>query len=318
MRILASLLVLLAACHSSGTAVMRITHPAPGNGPRVLGIVAHPDDETAFAAALYKISTHLDGACDLAVITNGEGGFKYATLAERLYGLELTDEAVGRAHLPAIRTAELAESCRILGVRDLYLLHQTDHRFTTDVNEVLGPDAQVWDLAFVRAELDGILEDGDYDFVFTLAPTVETHAHHKAATLLALERCAELRPELRPIVLCANLVKLGEARSVELVPGFSRARLADGSGPFVFDRRQTFGFKHSLDYRVLVNLAIAAHKSQGTMQLAMNEADREEYWLFADEPANAEARTRALFESLRTQQYPARTYGASAGTNARP
>ena len=48
------------------------------------------------------------------MITNGEGGFKYATLAERYYGAELTREGVGRARLPALRRAELLEGAGLL------------------------------------------------------------------------------------------------------------------------------------------------------------------------------------------------------------
>ena len=69
-------------------------------------VAPHPDDEIAFAGALYKTSTLLDGRCDVAGITNGEGGFKYSTLAERIYGLELTDEVRTRA-------SRLAETCGI-------------------------------------------------------------------------------------------------------------------------------------------------------------------------------------------------------------
>ena len=49
----------------------------------------------------------MKGSVDLALITNGEGGYKYSTLAEDIYGLELTDEEVGRKYLPDIRKKEL-------------------------------------------------------------------------------------------------------------------------------------------------------------------------------------------------------------------
>ena len=40
----------------------------------------------------------LDGACDVVTITNGEGGYKYAVLAQRLYGRPLTDDEGENAH----------------------------------------------------------------------------------------------------------------------------------------------------------------------------------------------------------------------------
>lgn len=295
---------------------MHVTPRETAHGPRVLGVVAHPDDETAFAAALYKITTYLDGACDLAVITDGEAGFKYATLAERVYGLELTDESVGRAHLPDIRKRELGESASILGVRDLFFLEQKDHRYTTDIDEVLGVEAHVWDIAFVRERLRDILERGRYDFVFTLAPTADTHAHHKAATILALEVAESLPLRTRPVVLCARTVKVDETKALETLGELPIAALARDVVPFEFDRRQAFGHKQSLDYRIVVNWVIAAHISQGTMQLAMNEGDREQYFLFAHEPENAGARARKLFDALRGDQFAPKTYASSAGTNA--
>src|SRR5689334_10565487 len=49
---------------------------------RVLVVVAHPDDETDFVGAVYKLTHVLGGKADLCIITNGEGGYRYATLAE--------------------------------------------------------------------------------------------------------------------------------------------------------------------------------------------------------------------------------------------
>src|SRR5450631_510934 len=69
-------------------------------GPRVLIVDAHPDDEGAYAAAVYKITHDLGGMVDLVVVTNGEVGYKYSTLAEAYYHLKLTDEKIGRKYLP--------------------------------------------------------------------------------------------------------------------------------------------------------------------------------------------------------------------------
>ena len=121
--------------------------------PRILAVIAHPDDETAFAASLYAASRCLGGLCDVVVITNGEGGFKYSTLAQDLYGAELVREEVGREELPDIRRFEMAMACSWLGVHDLAFLDQRDHRYTTDEREVLAQEAGVWDLEAVRSEL---------------------------------------------------------------------------------------------------------------------------------------------------------------------
>ena len=90
---------------------------APG---RVLIVVAHPDDEYYFAATTYRIAVELHGTVDELVITNGEGGFHYSTLAESYYHKALTTEAVGRKELPAIRREETLNAGRVLGIQEHY------------------------------------------------------------------------------------------------------------------------------------------------------------------------------------------------------
>src|SRR3954454_12902795 len=105
---------------SGPTCMLAPMSPAPP--PRLLLVTAHPDDETMFAGAVYQATHALGAQVDLVVLTHGEGGFRYATLAEPLYGLRLTDEAVARVHLPAIRKRELLGAARILGLRDCVFL----------------------------------------------------------------------------------------------------------------------------------------------------------------------------------------------------
>jgi N-acetylglucosamine malate deacetylase 2 len=70
-------------------------------GPNVLVVQAHPDDETMFAGALYKIAHDLGGVVrggvwmegrfgslmqvDDVVITDGEGGYSCSEIAEWIY-----------------------------------------------------------------------------------------------------------------------------------------------------------------------------------------------------------------------------------------
>lgn len=313
-----TLLVLCAGgCRTAATSVEHLTEVAADARPRILAVVAHPDDEIAFAGTLYKTSTLLGGACDVLVITNGEGGFKYSALSESVYGLELTEESVGREHLPAIRRAELEAGCELLGVRDLFWLGQQDQRYTQDPEEVLGANSP-WDLALVRAELRRVLAEGRYDFVLTLAPTPTTHGHHKAATILALEAVRELPVEERPVAMCARTwTEDEEAPTVAALEGYPITEIR-GTEALVFDRTQKFGFRERLDYKIVVNWAIAEHKSQGTMQLLMNQGDREHYFVFDVGPADAGERARKLLEALEAPQFPAKTYEVTAGTNATP
>ena len=98
------------------------THAQTKTGPKVLVVTAHPDDETGMAATIYKITHELNGTVDQCVITNGEGGYKYSTLAESYYNLELTDEKVGRENLPRIRKNELINAGKIIGTNNIFFL----------------------------------------------------------------------------------------------------------------------------------------------------------------------------------------------------
>src|SRR5476651_1102 len=98
-------------------------------GPHVLVVMAHPDDESTFSVTLYKIVKEQHGTVDLFVITNGEAGFKYCTLAEQYYGVDLTDEKAGRKNLPRIRKKELANAGKILGVSQYFFQDQPDAHY---------------------------------------------------------------------------------------------------------------------------------------------------------------------------------------------
>lgn len=281
-------------------------------GPRCLAVIAHPDDETAFAGSLYKLTTYLDGVCDVVVITNGEGGFKYATLAERVYGAELTDERVGRARLPEIRRAEMLAAARVLGVRSVQFLGERDHRYTTDVEEVLGAEARVWDLERVRRALAATLADRRYDFVFALAPSPDTHAHHQAATALAAEAVLAQPESERPVMLVARVADESDLGPTQVAPEENNAPI----GPFRFDRGQRFGYQDKLDYRIVVHWDIAEHKSQGTMQLAVNQGRFEEFTLFGDRRLAAAQRAAVLFARLSEPQFQPKTYDSAPTQDA--
>ncbi|MFT7464837.1 MAG: LmbE family N-acetylglucosaminyl deacetylase, partial [Pseudohongiellaceae bacterium] len=283
--------------------------PRDPNAPRVLAVVAHPDDDVAFAGLMYKNATHLGGLADVCVLTNGEGGFKYATLAESIYGLQLTDEDIGRRELPAIRRGEMVNGARVMNVRRVMFLGQRDHRYTTDEFEILGEGAEIWDVDGVRQTLAGIMRDGGYDFVVTFFPSEGTHGHHKSAALLALQAVESLPANERPITLGARFVRDGDPRSEpQSLPGWPITEAFAGAPTFDFQRSQGFGHQDKLNYNIIANWAIAAHRSQGTMQLFMGRgSDIENYVLFAHNPASAEAEASAWFERLAEPQFEARS-----------
>lgn len=253
-------------------------NPAPR--VRVLAIVAHPDDEYAFAATTYRLTKELGAVVDQIVITNGEGGFRYAALAEAFYGIPLTDEETGRAELPAIRRRETIAAGRILGIRRQDFLDQKDAGFTTDGDAMNG----VWDMAFLRGYLRDRLETGNYDYVFTLLPYEGGHGHHVTAARLAVEAAASLPEAQRPMVLAADAGRADEA-----------PRVFEGSAPaFTFSRTARFGFGRALHYGIVVNWAVAEHKSQGLFQTDSGRHDVERFWVLDARRARASERVRRL------------------------
>jgi LmbE family N-acetylglucosaminyl deacetylase len=184
----------------------------------------------------------------------------------------------GRNRLAAIRKQEAIRAGRILGIRQHYFLDQKDLGFDTDASSAATGN---WDRPRVRAVLDDLLARERYDAVFTLLPTAETHAHHRAATLLALEAVAAMPEDVRPLILGV------EAPSKAEGPATFR-----GADPLlVFDRTASFGFHNALNYQIVVNWVIAEHKSQGLFQTEYGRSDSEQFWLF--EASGPEAVRRA-------------------------
>lgn len=270
---------------------------ATGMGPTVLLVVAHPDDEYYCAATIYRLTNELGGSVDQLIITNGEGGFRYSSLAERLYGASLCNEADGRATLPAIRKQEVARAGRILGIRRHYFLDQRDGRFTLDLEE---PFHDGWDRTFIERQLDHRLAVGGYDFVLTLLPTLDTHGHHKAATLLALEAAMRLPEDRRPIVLgCAFRSSTDSGiTSYSMLPHFPITRSRYVEPMFSFDRTARFGPRLVLDYSIVVHWMIAEHKSQGFFQTTYGQHDLEEFWYFAMNGVAGLRPARQFFDAL--------------------
>ena len=308
MVLAAGMVLAQAPAAESGTGQLTALRPL---APRVLIVVAHPDDEACFAATVYEIVHNLGGVVDQLVITNGEGGYRYSLLAEPVYGAALTDEAVGRAKLPEIRKRELLESGKILGIANHFFLDQRDVRYTQDIDEVLN---QHWQPGVVLPEVERRIAEGHYDFVFTLFPSPETHGAHKASTLTALKAVEQLAGrEVKPVVRHPVVLGCQDAQSGATEPswqGFVSALHPFRVEPevFVTDRAVKFGFRDALDYQIIVNWVIAAHKSQGAFQMDMNRADREEFVVLesataseAADKAADEARTRELFHALAEQ-----------------
>lgn len=257
---------------------------------KILIVVAHPDDEYYFAGTVYRLAQELSATVDQVVITNGEGGFRYSTLAEKYYGVVLTDENTGRTRLPEIRKKETLAAGKILGIREHYFLDQRDLRFTLDSKE-----AECWNHDQIRKTLVNLLDQNEYDFVFTILPRSSTHGHHQAATLLAIEASKQLSESRRPVILAAEPGRSREAVPYNGLPGFPESKAADSEPALVFDRTRSFGFEHALRYDIVVDWVISEHKSQGMFQNDVGKHDVERFWILASNaPPDAAQRTARL------------------------
>jgi LmbE family N-acetylglucosaminyl deacetylase len=274
--------------------------------PNVLIVTAHPDDETAFDVTVYKIVHDLHGTVDLALITNGEGGYKYSTLAEAYYGLELTDEKTGRENLPRIRKQEMMNAGKILGIRNYFFMDQWDRKFTTDERDALDT---AWDTGLVMVELRRIMMKEKYDYVFCLLPVPETHGHHKAATMLALQTVSQLPEDHKPIILGATDSDKSDSvvTVFEQLKDYKETAIKKNAPRFIFDRSVKFGYKGALTYKMIVTWTTAEHKSQGTI-FSQAYQDLENFWYFDINSEKGIEKTRALFEELKKIPYPVKVY----------
>jgi N-acetylglucosamine malate deacetylase 2 len=274
---------------------------AQKDSTRILMITAHPDDESAFAVTIYKLTHEAGGAADLVVITNGEAGYKYSTLAEPIYKLKLTDETTGRKHLPLIRKKEMIAAGTILGISNFYFLDQQDNHYTLDVDTVF---REVWDTVWIKQRLRKIVTDGNYDFIFCLLPLPETHGHHKGATILALQAVNELPLNKRPVILGTTVSNKSDTTATDFkgLKNFPLTAIVNGRPDFQTDRTRTFGYKSSLTYKLVVNWLIAEHKSQGSIQAQMNRGDYESFWYFDLNDLKNKSSVQSFFNLLNSYQ----------------
>ena len=168
-------------------------------------------------------------------------------------------------------------------MRNYHFLDQQDLRYTLDPKEPLG---QLWDVAWIKAFLTRLQAREHYTLVLCLLPTPETHGHHKAATLIALDWAKGLPAADRPCILGGSASGPGfPATSFTQLEGYPGTEV-EPAPRWHFDRNQRFGFKDALSYQVICNWAIAEHKSQGTFSMFFNRADTEDLWWFkANDPA---------------------------------
>ncbi|MDZ7714642.1 MAG: PIG-L family deacetylase [Balneolaceae bacterium] len=263
--------------------------------PKVLLVTAHPDDDALFSATVFKTTHLLNGIVDLAILTNGEGGYKYSTIGNYIYGKQLDKEETGRKLLPEIRKKEVKEGGKIVGINNYFFFDQVDDEYSLNVERPL----ESWNIELINQRLTDILQNGNYDFVFTMMPHPETHAHHKASAVLLLRAVEDMPEDSRPIVLSTTMLReKSDTTSFKMLEGYPITKLNQSVPPFEFDRTQKFGHNDRLDYNIIANWVIAEHKSQGTMQQLMDAGKVEQYWYYELNDASGVDKTRDFFRAV--------------------
>lgn len=129
----------------------------------ILGVWAHPDDETYLTAGLMAAAVRAGNRVVCVTATRGEEG-------------SWDEERWPTARMGAVREAELLEGLEILGV--------TEHQFL-DYYDGTCPSVRLED---ALAKLEPIFKDADPDSVLSFGPDGMTdHADHKATCAWATE-----------------------------------------------------------------------------------------------------------------------------------
>ncbi|MHA8099361.1 PIG-L family deacetylase [Aquirufa aurantiipilula] len=282
-----------------------ITFSASAQGPKVLVVTAHPDDETGFSVSLFKITHELKGIVDMAVMTDGGGGFADSQLGAMYYGLNLTDSLVARTHLPLIRKQEILDAAKIMGLRNIYFMEQPDDWYTLDPKPYIS--GKNWDIPFVEKRLDLILAERQYDFVITMLPYAGQHGHHKTAVLLALRAVKRFKGPHKPIIIAGSpLSANSKPVDFNMLEGFPETKIKENAPTFTLNRAFRFKENDKVSYKIVADWVIAAYKSQGAIQEnGIHKTDFEVYRYFDINDTQGISQVRDLFQQLANSGFAA-------------
>ena len=191
----------------------------------LMGVFAHPDDETGMAATLARYALGQTSVVANVYCTRGEGG-------GNMVGTQ------GGAALGALREAELRDCLAMAGVRYCYFLDQLDWAYTESVSATL----EKWGKEQTLERLVRYVRALRPEVIVTMnpAPTPGQHGHHQAAGLLATEAfSAAADPKRFPLQLTKEGLTVWQPRKLffggasgEIIATIPvNERLADGRTP---------------------------------------------------------------------------------------
>ncbi len=205
----------------------------------LLGVFAHPDDETGMAATLASYSLGRDAIVAHIYCTRGEGG----------------GNMVGTQSGPSLgilREAELRDCLTVLGVRYAFFLDQLDWAYTESATATL----QKWDRDAALEQLVRLIRSLRPEVILTMnpAPNPGQHGHHQAAGILATEAfTAAADPDRYPLQLTREGLSVWQARKLF----FSGA-----SGDYTTTISVTDPLPDGRTPAQVAGLALANHRSQ--------------------------------------------------------
>jgi LmbE family N-acetylglucosaminyl deacetylase len=269
-----------------------------GQGPKVLVVTAHPDDETGFSVTMFKITHEMKGTVDMAVMTDGGGGFADSQLGALYYNLNLTDSIVARTHLPMLRKQEILNAGKIMGVRNIYFMEQPDDWYTTDPKPYIS--GKNWDISYVERRMDRLLADRDYDFVITMLPHAGQHGHHKTSVLMALRAIQRFKGPHKPIVIAGSPMNAtSKPMEFSMLEGYPETKIKADAPMFTLNRAFRFKENDKVSYKIVADWVISEYKSQGAIQEnGIHKTDMEVYRYYDLNDPKGISKVQKLFDDL--------------------
>jgi LmbE family N-acetylglucosaminyl deacetylase len=285
--------------------ILFVSSAIQAQGPKVLVVTAHPDDETSFSVTMFKITHELKGTVDMAVMTDGGGGFADSQLGAMYYGLPLTDSVTARTHLPMLRKQEILNAGKIMGVRNIYFMEQPDDWYTTDITPYIS--GKNWDIGYVERRMDRLLAERGYDFIITMVPHAGQHGHHKTSVLMALRALQRYKGPNKPIIIAGSSMSANSKPSdFTMLDGYPETKLKPNAPKFTLNRAFRFKENDKVSYKIVADWVISEYKSQGAIQEnGIHRTDMEIYHYYDMNDASGIEKVQKLFDDLANSGFAA-------------